>query len=222
MQTFVACGAAFAICALTLTFRATVGEIIAASCGLAALAAVTIIRRLGLGPWSIAAIAVPALGIAISLAASHPSLRTRSVSLAFAVRAPASLTSMSQRMLDDAPLAGTGAGTVAAIMPIYSNIDDPMTDFAAPTVMSALAIQLGKPMQWLIVAAVAGTILVLLNASFHRGRDSFYPANGASCLITLLLLSFMNPGLLGTAVGIIAAAVLGLAFGQSRSRTIQA
>ena len=41
---------------------------------------------------------------------------------------------------------------------------------------------------------------------------------GGSCLITLLLLVFIDASLLTTATGVIVAAVLGLAFAQSESR----
>jgi hypothetical protein len=54
-----------------------------------------------------------------------------------------------------------------------------------------------------------------------RGRDSFYPAAGAACLLALLLLGFVNAGLLGTAGAMFAAVALGLACAQSRSRTVQ-
>jgi hypothetical protein len=70
----------------------------------------------------------------------------------------------------------------------------------------------------LTVAATIGFIIMLLRASLQRGRDSFYPAMGGSCLITLLLLAFTNAGLLGAATGLIVAATLGLAFAQSKSR----
>jgi hypothetical protein len=53
----------------------------------------------------------------------------------------------------------------------------------------------------------------------QRGRDSFYPAMAGGCLITLLLLSFNNVGLFGTATSLIAAAVIGLGIGQSKSRS---
>ena len=120
-------------------------------------------------------------------------------------------------VLEDAPLVGTGAGTFAALAPIYREIDDPPPDPLAATAAAAFAIELGKPMFWLIAAATAGCIFILLRASLHRGRDSFYPAMGGSCLITLLLLSFNNAGLFGTASSSIAAAVIGLAIAQSKS-----
>jgi hypothetical protein len=168
-----------------------------------------------------AAIAVPVIGIAIVLAAGEPGLRTKSVSIAFATGSPAWLISMSQRMLDDAPWSGTGAGSFAALAPIYRTVDDPATGLGAPTAAAAFAIELGWPMLWLVTAAMVGSIVVLLRASLQRGRDSFYPAMGGSCLIMLLLLSFVNAGPLGTATTVLAAAVLGLALAQSKSRALR-
>ena len=104
-------------------------------------------------------------------------------------------------------------------MPIYRDIDDPETS-TAPTAAAALSIELGRPMFWMIVVVIVGAGVILLRASLQRGRDSFYPAAGAGCLITLLLLAFMNAGILGTATAVIAAAVLGLALVQRKSRTI--
>jgi hypothetical protein len=89
----------------------------------------------------------------------------------------------------------------------------------AATAAATVAIELGKPMFWLISIAIVGYIFMLLRASLQRGRDSFYPAMGAGCLITLLLLSLNNVGLFGMATSLIAAAVIGLGIAQSRSRT---
>lgn len=126
-------------------------------------------------------------------------------------------------MLDDAPLAGTGAGTFAALASIYRGADDPFTDVGAPppTAACATAIELGKPMLWSVVVAALGLFGVLFEGALRRGRDAFYPAAGAGCLITLLFLSFMNAGLSGPAVIIIATATVGRAFVQSKSRTAQ-
>jgi hypothetical protein len=221
LRSFAISAASLAVGAVALAFGATQGTIVATGCGLFALAAVVGLRRLGVGPWGIAAIAVTAIGIALVLAAGRPELRAKSVSIAFAAGSPAWLISMSQRMLDDAPWSGTGAGSFAALAPIYRAIDDPATGLAAPTAAAGLAIELGWPMLCFITAALVGAIVVLLRASLQRGRDFFYPALGASCLITLLLLAFVNAGPLGTATTMIAAAVLGLALAQSKSRTVR-
>ena len=217
---FAASFTALAICAACLAVSSTAAVMIATAYGLGALIAVAVIRRLGLGPWGIAAIAVPAMGLAVLLIASEPGLRTKGVTLALATPSSPALTSLSQRILDDTAWTGTGAGTFAAIMPIYCNIDDPATS-TAPTAAIALSIELGRAMFWLIVAVIMGAVVTLLRASLLRGRDSSYPAAGAGCLITLLILAFVNVGILGTATAVIAAAVLGLALAQSKSRTIQ-
>jgi hypothetical protein len=141
------------------------------------------------------------------------------MTLALAGTSNTTLVALSERVLYDAPLVGTGAGTFAAFAPIYRQMDDPPPGSTAATAAAALAIELGKPMFWLITLATVGSIFILLRASLQRGRDSFYPAMGGSCLTTLLLLSFNNAGLFGTASGSIAAAVIGLAIAQSKSRT---
>ena len=221
LRTFAACIAALVVCAMALMLNASVAAIVATGYGIAALTAVVTIRRLGLGPWGTGAIALPAILTVVFLAAGEPGLRTKSFTLAFATQVPASLISMSQRILDDAPLAGTGAGTFAAIAPIYRDAGDQVAHFTAPTAAAAVGIELGRPILLIIVATMIGAIVILFRASLRRGRDSFYPAAGASCLITLLFLCFMNAGALGTAPAMIAVATLGLAFAQSKSRPVQ-
>ena len=171
--------AALVICITSLAVSSSGAAMIATGYGFGALIAVAVIRRLGFGPWGIAAIAVPAIGLAVLLIASEPGLRTKGVVLAFAPSHTA-LTSASQRILDDAAWTGTGAGTFAAIVPIYRDIDDPETSIA-PTAAAALSIELGRPMLWLIVVVIVGAIVMLLRASLLRGRDFFYPAAGAGC-----------------------------------------
>jgi hypothetical protein len=221
LRTLAACTGALVICGAALLVDATRQVFFATGYGFLALAGVMIIRRFGLGFLGIMGIAVPALGAAILLLAAHPAERGTSLSLAFAGGSPPSLTALSERMLDDAPFVGTGAGTFAALAPIYREMNDPPSGPTAATAAAALAIELGQPMLWLIVATTTGAIIMLLRAALQRGRDSFYPAMGGSCLITLLLLAFTNAGLLGTATGLITGAALGLAFAQSKSRTAQ-
>jgi len=218
--TFAACIAALAICTEALTVNSTRATTIAAGYGFGALIAVAIIRRMHLGPWGVAGIAVPAIGLAVLLIASQPGLRTKDFVLAFAAPSPPALISASQRILADTSWTGTGAGTFAAIMPMYRDVGDPPTS-TAPTAAATASIELGRPMLWLIIATIAGAVVALLRAALKRGRDWYYPAAGASCLIALLFLSFVNAGVLGTATAVISAATLGLAFAQSKSRTIQ-
>jgi hypothetical protein len=219
LWTFVACVAALTICGAVEMFGATREILIATAYGIFALVCISVVRRFALGPVGTAAIAAPALGAAILLLAYHPVELGTSVPLAFTGASDTSLIALNERVLHDAPFVGTGAGTFAALAPIYRQIDDPPAGSTAATAAAAFAIELGKPMFWLITVAAAGSIFMLLRASLQRGRDSFYPAMGGSCLITLLLLSFNNAGLFGTASSSIAAAVIGLAIAQSKSRT---
>jgi hypothetical protein len=216
---FAACIAAFIVCVGTLMLAARDATIIAAAYGIIALVAVVCIRRFGLGAWGTLAITLPVIGIALFLVANNPELRTKHLTLAFATPASPSLISTSQRIIEDAPVNGTGAGTFAAIAPVYRDFDDKAALTIPPTAMAAAVVELGRPMFLLIVAAMAGAIYFLLRASLRRGRDSFYPTAGAGSLITMALLSLINAGALGTAAAMITAATLGLAIAQSKSRT---
>ncbi len=216
LRTLVACAAALAICGVTLILHAGQEIIAATACGLLALACVMIIRWFGLRPLAATTLAVLSTGCAVLLLINQPFDRGKSLPLAFMARSPAS----DERLLGDAPLFGTGAGTFAALTPIYREMDDPPPNPIATTAAASIGVELGKPMLWVIVVLVGGAIVNLLRASLQRGRDSFYPAMGASCLITLLLLAFINAGLLGVASSLMAAAAIGIGFAQSKSRTV--
>ena len=213
LWTFAGSAAALAICFVALVLGATYWTIVASVCGLAAVVVMWIVRRFG--PWGSAAIPLPALGVVIFMMAYHSPLQGASELLTFA-GSSAPPTAQSQRMLEDAPLLGTGAGTFAALAPIYREIDEPPPSAVAAT---TLAIELGKPMFWLITAAAIASILFLLRASQRRGRDSYYPAMGGGCLVTTFLIAFANAGSLGPAFQLIFAVTLGVAVSQSKSRT---
>ena len=213
--------AAFVICTAAIILGATSGVIIAAGCGIDALICVLFIRRYRLGLAGVAVIALVALGVSYLVLSSYLPEHRRNVLIAFAANSSASVISISERVLDDAPLVGTGAGTFAALAPIYREMNDPPPGDVAATAAAGFAIELGRPMLWLIAAATTASILVLARASLQRRRDSVYPAMGGSCLITLLMLAFVNAGLFGAATSLIAASALGLALAQSKSRSIR-
>jgi hypothetical protein len=217
-SSFVAPCAALAICAAAVLFPATMPTVFATAYGLFAFVCVMLIRRLDLGLLGITGLAVTAIGVAILLLAAHPSERGTSMFLSFAT-SPGALTSLSQHVLDDAPLVGTGARTFLALAPVYREINDPQPACTAATAAATFAIELGRPMLWLIILGTLAAVVVLLRDALQRGRDWFYPAMGGGCLLTLLLMSFTNAGLLGTATGLLSAAALGLAFAQSKSRS---
>jgi hypothetical protein len=216
--TLVACSVALSICGASLIVGTTREHLFATGYGLVALACIMIIRRFRLGSWLAVGIAASALGIATMLATAHLQ-KGASVTLVFARATSASTLALSERVLEDAPLVGTGAGTFAAVAPIYREINDAPPSFAAATAAATLAIELGAPMLWLTVVAMVAFIISLLRASLQRGRDSFYPAMGGACLITFTLLFFTNAGPLGAATGLMMAATFGLSLAQSQGRT---
>ncbi len=216
---FVCLCAALAICAGAFLSSVTWPTLFAAAYGLAALICVTLIRRLDLGWLGISGLAISAIGIAVLLLAAHPTERGTSGSLAFA--ASPALRPLSQHVLDDAPLVGTGASTFLALAPTYREINDPQPHCGAATTAATIGIELGRPLLWLIALGTLVGVILLLKASLQRGRDWIYPAMGGACLLSLLLLSFTNAGVLGTATGLLIAAALGLALAQSKSRALK-
>lgn len=217
---FLACGVAFAICASPLLIAPSSSVLFASGYGLLGLFGTMIVRRLELGLLGVIGIIVPALVLAFLLIAAHTAERNVNMLLAFATSSPASLVALSERMLNDLPIAGTGAGTFASLASIYREMSDPPSGLSAATTAATLTIELGKPMFWYIVAAATAGMIVLLRASLKRGRDFFYSALGGACLITQLILAFSNAGLMHSATGVILAALLGLALAQSKSRVI--
>ena len=220
LRTFITSSVALVICILAVLLGGARQVLVAVACGCATLVWIRIMRRFALPGLTFTVVIVSVTLVAIFLAMVRPIEGGKTLLLAFATSSSAT-TAASERMLADTPLAGTGAGTFAALLPIYREINDSPTGPIAATAAAIVAIELGKPMFWLIVFTTVAFIFMLFRASLHRGRDSFYPAMGGACLVTLLVLAFSNAGLLGTAISLITAAALGLAFAQSKSRTIQ-
>jgi hypothetical protein len=219
LLTFVACIGAMALCTLALSVGITGNSIFATVYGAVTLLAVLLVRRFGLGAWSCSAITATAIAVGLFLIATQSAIRATDFTLAFAPQAPTSITSTTQRILADANWTGTGAGSFAAITPIYRAVDDVGTASVAPTAAAKIAIELGWPMLWATGLFAVFCIFALLRGALRRGRDSFYPATGASCLVAVVLLSFGNVGFFGTSSSIIVAAVLGLALAQRKSRS---
>jgi hypothetical protein len=217
LWTLAASGVALVLCVAAVIFEEPPEVLFATACGVVIIGWIIVVRRFRLGAWGVVPFVVVVSSVALLVFSTHPVERGQSALLAFA--ASSSEAVVSQRMLKDAPLVGTGAGTFAALVPVYRAIDDPPGGSAASTAAATLAIELGRPLLWLFVLAIAASILIFLRAALVRGRDSFYPAMGGGCLVTLGLLIFMNAGLFGNATGLIVAVMFGLSTAQSKSRT---
>jgi hypothetical protein len=119
-------------------------------------------------------------------------------------------------MLSDARWTGNGGGTFAMILPIYRDVDD-VTMHLAPTAAASIAIEMGRPMLWLLVALALIGALSLVRRALAAEREYIYATTGAACILALLVTSFVNAGILGLAAALLASGIYGMALGQSRS-----
>jgi hypothetical protein len=127
---------------------------------------------------------------------------------------------MTDQMIADTHWTGSGAGTFAALASVYRDIDDPDAP-QAPTTAAAISVEFGRPALLLAIATIVLSAAQLAAGALRRGRDSFYPAAGAGCAVTLLIDVFIDANLLSLAVQIFVAVVIGLGMAQRRSRTVQ-
>jgi hypothetical protein len=218
--TIITCLLALATCALAVVLAPNSNAYFAASCGVATLVAVLVIRRFALGPWGYSAILSIALIVAVAVITVQPMSGTLGVALAYATNAPASMIALTQRIMAEVSWIGTGAGTFAAALPIYRDVDELTTGSIAPTGIAAITIEMGRPFLWGGMLAAIALIVSLVRRAARRGRDSLYSTAGASCAVTLTLLSFGNSALFATPVLIIAASTIGIAIAQSKSRLV--
>ena len=214
------CLAALLLCLMIIILDGDAIRMFGVAYGLAALGAVVVIRHFGLGLWGRSAMTAAALTLGSLIAYAVLAKHGDDLTLIAASHASTSLIATTRRILADLNWTGIGAGTFADLLPIYGDADG-LIDVTAPTAAAAVTIELGRPMFWAIAIAVIFGIFAFLHAALRRGRDSFYPAAGAGCLVTMFILSFGDVGLFGTTPSILASAVLGLAFAQTRSRSVR-
>jgi hypothetical protein len=200
------------ICLAAIVVGATNKAVFAVFCGIAILAAVPFIRRYRLGPWGYAAIISAALVVAIAAVALQPGKRINDLTLAFSAPAPAPLIAVTQRILAETSLSGTGAGTFFAVLPMYRDIDQLNAGDRAPTAAAAISVEMGRPFLWAAVVA-------LLHDALSRRRDWIYSTSGASCVVATTLLAFTGAGLFGTAPTVVVASAIGIAVAQRKSRS---
>jgi hypothetical protein len=210
----------FALCASAIAVADAGNTLLAAAAGLATFLGIVFVRRLGLGLWGGLAVALAGCALGVWIVADTMSEGRSDFTLRF-VPPPSPSNAITERMLTGSRWIGTGAGTYHALVPIYREPNDAVTDLQPPTTAAEVAVEWGRPLLWAGVLAAAVLAGMLLRAAMSRGRDSFYAAAGGSTVVALLILAFGNPGLFGTSDMIIVATVLGLAVAQSRSRMAQ-
>lgn len=190
---------------------------IAAAFGVVLILLILVIRRLDLSPLAAGALAAAALiGAAIVLTfvfekSSGPILLRLVPEMGAEARAPL------EHMLADTRWFGAGAGTFAAVGRIYQS--DAGVVLTAPSAATAVFAGMG----WIGLAATMAVSLIALVRLFfgalHRGRDSFFPAATAGCVLFALVQSFAGPGLLRPAAILCLSVIVGLGLSQSVSQS---
>ena len=217
---FVASLAGLAICLFIVIVGSIGATYFAFLFGVATLVASWIIWQFSLGSWGIAAI-ISIISLAVvAVVAFQPGIQNLGLTLAFANPAAMPLIAVTQRIISETAWTGTGAGTFAAILPIYRDIDELTTGHIAPTAAAAITVEMGRPFFWAILVAAIALALRLVRGAISRRRDPYYSAAGASCVVTITLLSFANVGPLSTPIMLIGSVAIGIAIVQSKSRYV--
>lgn len=161
------------------------------------------------------------LGIPVVIALQATGNGSPDIALRFAVDTAAPHLEVAQRILSDIGWLGSGAGTFADadIAPLYGDASEQAYLSSAPTSVAALIVSFGRPLTWLILAAAVSVIVRLVYGALGRGRDSFFTAAAASCLVVAVIEAFVDASLLQSTSLILIATVLGLGVAQSISRT---
>jgi hypothetical protein len=157
--------------------------------------------------------------LATSTIVLQSNVQSMGLTLAFA-KAPEPQIAVTQAILADVRWLGTGAGTFSAVVPIYGGFDAMATGTIAPNALSAMIIEMGRPFFWAVFVATIISIISFLRSAVQRGRDFFYAAAGAACVVTIALLAFSD-AVFSAPTMILVAAALGIATAQSRSRSGQ-
>lgn len=206
------------ICLSTIILFSPASIIFATISGLATFLLIMVIRRFGLRLWENAIIIFAAMTVMVVIAIAHS--QPGDLTLQFATT-PAPVNAMAQSILSDTSWLGNGAGSFTSTLPIYRSVDNVVPGPYAPTSAATIIIELGRPAFWVILFMAVLALILLFRGALQRGRDSFYSAAGASCIVLLIAEAFCDASALATPVAIIAAVIFGLALSQCESRTNQ-
>ncbi|KRQ01507.1 hypothetical protein AOQ72_08555 [Bradyrhizobium yuanmingense] len=190
---------------------------IAATFGVVLILLILVIRRLDLSPLAASALSVAALiGAAIVLTFLFEK-NSGPILLRLVPEMGTETKAALERMLADTRWFGAGAGTFSAVGRIYQS------DAGAVLTAPSAAISVFAGMGWVgLVAMIAVSLLALVRlfvGALQRGRDSFFPASAAACVLFALVQSFAGPGLLHPAAILCLSVVVGLGLSQSVSQS---
>ncbi|WIW43666.1 hypothetical protein ML401_19280 [Bradyrhizobium sp. 62B] len=203
---------AMIVCMAALLIRANSTAVVAALLGSEILFSVFAVRRWFPGLWGTAGVLATATIVFIATATVIPFRTNTDLTIVLSTSSQAA----TERMLQDAAPAGSGAGASTVLLPIYQDPgvgDSP----ERPTAAATIVIDMGWAFLFALVVAALLCASILIRRALSRAYDYVFPALGAGALIAVTILAFSDDGILGLGASLLLAALLGLAFGQSLS-----
>ncbi|MET4330369.1 hypothetical protein ABIB80_006223 [Bradyrhizobium sp. i1.15.2] len=186
---------------------------IAAAFGLVLILLILVIRRIDLSPLAAGALSLAALVGAMIVLSFLFEKNAGPILLRLVPDVGAETRAALERMLADTRWFGAGAGTFSAVGRIYQS--DAGAALTAPSTAFAVFADTG----WIgfSAALLAGMLALgrLFFGALQRGRDSFFPAAAAACLVFALVESFAGSGLLHPAAILCLSTIVGLGLSQS-------
>jgi hypothetical protein len=206
------------ICLIALICSTTNDILIALAFGLVVLGLVVLIRRLGLGGWTAVTVYVAAsvaCGGVIALRFSANS--SVSPLFRFTRIETADAGAASLRMMSDATWFGGGVGSYRALAAIYRDADGVPGQDAINTITS-MVLEWGRAGLLIAIVLLLHLFVVLFRGAISRGRDSFYAACAAACLVTAFCEAYCDASFTDLTVQTLAAIIIGLGLSQTTGR----
>jgi hypothetical protein len=203
------------ICLVALIDLTSYDLLIAVGFGLMVVGLVVLIRRLSLGRWTAATVCVAVLvtwgGVVALRFAANPSVGPL---FRFAKVYSTEAGAATLRIVSDTNWAGRGVGAYRALAAIYRDSSGAPGDKPINTVASML-IEWGGVGVLIALVLPLQLLVVLLRGALSRGRDSFYAAAAAACLVTAFCEAFCDTSFTDVTVQTLAAIISGLGLSQT-------
>lgn len=205
---------AMLICLTAILVRSSSSIAIAALLGTGLLFTVFAIRKWFYRIWGMAGVLATAAVVFLASLTFVPMKKNTDLTIALSMQDHAA----TERMLQDAGLAGSGAGAYAVLLPIHRDMGT-MALRERPTAAAAIAIEMGRTFLAGLSIVVVLAAATLFSRSLLRGYDYVYAAQGAAASVSIAVLALVEDGILDFGASLLAAALYGLAFAQSPPST---
>lgn len=205
---------AMLICLVAILVRSSSSIAIAALLGTGLLFTVFTIRKWFYRIWGMAGVLATAAVVFLASLTFVPMKKNTDLTIALSMQDHAA----TERMLQDAGLAGSGAGAYAVLLPIHRDMGT-MALRERPTAAAAIAIEMGRTFLVGLLIVVVLAAATLFSRSLLRGYDYVYAAQGAAASVSIAVLALVEDGILDLGASLLAAVLYGLAFAQSPPST---